>query len=391
MVNIQNAQAGNSGNRIILFHPPHEDILKKWVFPGIDYIVFDPLTDVDYRWGSVIRALYQGLKLYRDCIPSIFLSVSAARSFLRKCRGILIAKQIRGMNPSAVITCVDNCAVFHAVCEHCKGIPFLAIQNGGRYVWCARDARPDPETIYHLDEYYCFGPQVKRLFERHGHDIKRYITCGSLIGGRFFSTHPELGVREAPIYDICLVSQWKSHYSDIQAMPEGFKRLDEAIVRVTELVAHFAREQCMKVCVALCQSDPAERNFYNSHFHGMCDFQVADRFTFANYRVVAASNLSIGLNSTLLSEAFGAGRKVLFVNPFNEEHMEPTEQDGLWRLSEPSYERFRDRVAELLHMDIDTYQIAANEAMADSMPYVFNRPAHIVIRERLLELVRQDS
>lgn len=387
----QIGRTGHSIAKIILFHPEGEDILKKLVLFDIGYTIFDPSTDVDNRWGSVIRAICQGVRLYRDSIPRIFFSLNAARSFLRKCRAILIANQIRETNPRGVVTFTDNSGLFHVVCEHCKDIPFLAIQNGGRYVWCARDSRPDPESIYHIDEYYCFGPQVERLFERHGHDIKRYISCGSLVGGYFFSTHPEPKMHEAAIYDICLVSQWHSHFSDVHAVPKGFERLNEAIIRVTELVARFVHEQSVKVCVALRQNDPAERDFYISHFQDMCVFQEPDRLSFSSYKAVDASNVSVGLNSTLLSEAFGAGRKVLFVNPFNEEHLIPTEQDGPWRLSEPSYEMFRDRVAELLHMDASTYQIAASTAMVDAMSYDFDHPAHGVIRRRLLELVGRGS
>ncbi|MFA7239055.1 MAG: hypothetical protein WC091_03010 [Sulfuricellaceae bacterium] len=390
-MNQQIERIGHSNPKILLFHPEGESYLKKLVLSGIDYAVFNPLTDVEYKWIDVIRSVYQGIRLYRGRILRIFLSVNAARSFIRKCRGILIARQIKDMNPKAVITFVDNSGLFHVVCEHCKGISFLAIQNGGRYVWCARDSRPSPESIYHIDEYYCFGPQVKRLFERYGHDIRRYIACGSLVGGYFFSAHPESQVREAAIYDICLVSQWCSHLSDIHAVPKGFERLNEAISLVTEFVARFAHEQSVNVCVALRQNDPAERDFYNSHFQGMCVFQESDRLSFSSYRAVDASNLSIGLNSTLLSEAFGAGRKVLFVNPFNEEYWIPTEQDGYWRLSEPSYEAFRDRVADLLHTDIGTYQAVASAAMMDAMSYDFDHPAHSVIRQRLLELVGQDS
>lgn len=379
---------GNSKAKILLFHPEGEDYLKKMVFLDIDYSVFDPLQDVDYKWISVIRAFHEGIKLNRGSILHIFLSVNAAKSFLRICRAILIANQIRDMNPKGVITFIDNSGLFHLVCKQCNDIPFLAIQNGGRYVWCARDSRPSPELIYHIDEYYCFGPQVKRLFERYGHDIKRYITCGSLVGGYFFNPN-ESKQSESLVYDICLVSQWQSHYSKVHVLPKVFERLNEAIVSIVEFVARFAFEQRVKVCVALRTKDIAERDFYNCFFQGLCIFEEYDRGSFNSYRAVEASNLNIGLNSTLLSEALGAGRKVLFINPFNEEHLIPTEQDGLWRLSEPSYEVFRDRVVELLRMDIGIYRNAAHEAIEDSMSYDFDQPAHMVIRQRLLELVGQ--
>lgn len=376
----------NCKEMILLFDPDGEDYLKKMVLSGIYYRVFDPRTDVGYKWTRVLRAIYRTVKFYRGRILSIFVSVDAVKWFLRRCRVAVIAEQIREINPKGVISFIDNSEMFHMVCEHCEEIPFIAIQNGGRYVWCARDARSDPEMIYHIDEYFCFGPQVKRLFERHGHDIKRYVTCGSLVGGYFFSSCPESNAQETPIYDICLVSQWMAHFSDINRIPQGWERLNEAIIRVTELVARFAREQRVKVCIALRRNDPAERDFYNSHFQGRCVFQDRDRQNFSSYKAVAASKLSIALNSTLLSEAFGAGRKVLFVNPFHEERLIPIESVGPWNLSTPDYEGFRERVNELLTMDMEAYLSAASAAMEDSMSFHRDRPAHVIIRERLLEL-----
>lgn len=381
------AQARYSQTSIVLFDPGGEDYLKRFVLFGIDYKVFDPLKDTDYNWSRVLQVLYQEIKLSRSHILRIFFSISAVKSFIRKCKTILIAKQIMDMNPKAVITFIDNSTTFHLVCEQCKDIPFIAIQNGGRYVWCARDACPDPKLRYHIDEYYCFGPQVQRLFERYGHDIKRYIPCGSLVGGYFFGSCQKANTKDKEIFDICLISQWMPHFSDPRRVPPGWARLNDAIIRVTELVACFASEQPVKICVALRRDNQEERNFYNSYFQGRCVFQERDRQNFSSYRAVSISRLGIALNSTLLSEAFGAGKKVLFVNPFNEERLIPTDIEGPWRINAPTYEAFRDRVIELLQMDMEKYQTMAGAAMADSMVFNRDRPAHVVIRERLLELV----
>lgn len=372
---------------IVLFHKEGEEYLKTMVLQGFEYTVFDPSNDVIYSFKSILKTIFDSLRLNFGLFAKSLLSVRKAKNFYRKCHAVHIANQLRDINPKAILTFTDNSSIFHLVCESYNDIPFLAIQNGGRHSWCVDEALPDPDLKYHIDEYFCFGPYVKNLFGKNKHQIKKYITCGSLLGGYYFSTHKSSVTQTEKIYDICLVSQWHSNFSDLAAMPSGWVRLGEAIDVFTGYVARFTAEHSMKACVALRSDDQDERDYYIKYFKDNCVFQESDRLSFSSYKAITGSKLVVAINSTLATESFGTGLKVLFVNPFGEEWLKPTSSEGPWYISEPDYEKFSDYAAELLSMEFDTYLKEASMEMKNVMSYDLDRPAHLVIRKRLSQIV----
>ena len=372
---------------IVLFFPDGEDYLKEMVLCGIDYKVFDPENDVNYTFLSLWAALFKLVASQKSFVFKRLWSVTGINIILRKLRAQLIAEELRKLSPKVVLTFIDNSNLVHLVCEAYKEIPFLAIQNGGRHIWCATDALPDPDLVYHLDEYFCFGPQVQKMFEEYGHDIKKYYTCGPLVAGYFYSNFQGKNREIEEVYDICLVSQWHSHFSDTNKIPKEWLLLDSAIVRMTEYVAQYSNEYDLKVCVALRSKDPAELEFYESSFGGRCAYQFSNRLDFSSYKATLAANLIVAINSTLATESFGVGQKVLFVNPFGEEWLQPTDYVGLWYLSKPNYESFSERVSLLINMDIDAYLDEVDVARKYAVSFDAELPAHVVIRERLLHLI----
>jgi surface carbohydrate biosynthesis protein len=372
---------------IVLFHPEGEEYLKTMVLKGFNYTVFDPSNDVTFSFNILLKTLFDNLMLNFGLLAKSFFSPRQAKNFYRKFSAVYIANQLREIEPKVILTFIDNSSVFHLVCEAYKETPFLAIQNGGRHSWCVNEALPDPDLKYHISEYFCFGPYVQNLFEKHQHSIEKYITCGSLLGGYYFSTHQPSLIQEEKTHDICLISQWHSHFSDLSKMPRGWVRLGEAIDILTANVAHFASENSMKVCVALRSDEQEERNYYIKYFKGNCVFQQSERLTFSSYKAVTSSKLVIAINSTLATESFGAGLKVLFVNPFGEKWLKPTSSEGPWNISAPDYEKFSDYATKLLNMEMDVYHQKASSEMKNVVSYDFKNPAHKVIRKRLLQLV----
>jgi len=373
---------------IILFDNGSETYLKKLVFKNLDYRVFDPANDVKYNVKTIIKALVDSLILNFGLFVKSFLSIRQAKNFFRKCKAVHIANQLRTFKPKTIITFVDNSSIFHLVCEAYEEVPFLAIQNGGRHSWCVGEALGDPDLKYHIDEYFCFGPYVENLFKINGSAIKKYITCGSLLGGYYFSNNKYLISTDEKKYDICLISQYKKHFSDVNQVPVAWRRLGEAIDFLTCFVARFAEESSIKVCIALRSNTLDELNYYLTIFNGNCVFKKYDQLNFSSYQAATESKMVLALNSTVASEVFGGGIKVLFVNPFGERYLKPTSQDGIWCLSEPTYEDFSGRVTEVLDMENDEYIRISKKEMQNVMSYNFDFPAHKVIRERLIQLIK---
>lgn len=373
--------------KVILFHTEGEAYLKKFILYDTNYSVFDPAKDVVYDFFKLPGVLFNAFYKNAAIIVKNTRLIRNVKNLVRKMRAQIISDQLRALKPKVVITFNDNSTTFHLVSEICDEILFLAIQNGGRHSWCATDALPDKDLKYHIDEYYCFGPYVERLFRKEGHNIKTYHHSGSLLGGYFFSTILSSKMKTKKKYDICLVSQWHKNVVDVDKLPKEWMKLGEAINVLTENIVHYASAHNKTVCIALRSNTVSEREFYYEQFNGNCVFQQHDRLAFSSYSAAADSNLIIALNSTLASETFGMGMKVLFVNPFDEQWLKPTDNSGIWYLSESDYDSFSARTGQLLNMSQDEYLANAGSEMKDVMSYKYNRPAHLVIRERILKVI----
>ncbi len=373
--------------KIILFDPNGEDVLLRTkVLDGLDYRIYDPENDIKYNAVNIMNALFYCFNYKPKFVSKNYFVLSYLRILWREFRAHVVASNIRKLRPAVVLTWIDNSDVFHRVCKVCIEIPFISLANGARTTWCATTALPDAESKYYIDEYFCYGPRMKNMFEKYGHQIKKYYVTGSLTGGYYFSSYKKSNSIEEKPYDICLVSQWHINaWSDsVDSMFSTGKALDAH----ASFVARYANDSNIKVCVALRSKNPDEKLFYNNHFSGECYFQECDRESFSSYKALEISNLVIAINSSLSVEAFGAGLKVLFFNFYGQERIRQTDADGCWYLSEPTYEQFSDRVSLLLEMNINDYALKAKEEVKNIMTYDFNNPTHLICRNRLIELVR---
>jgi len=376
---------------IILFHPEGEThLLKTRVLQGLPYKNYDPNLDIHLSFRAIVRSLFFCLKFKRRMVFRGFFSLGHLRILVREYQAQIIADNIRAFKPKLVLTWTDNSTLFHQVSNACNEIPFLAIANAARALWCMTDAIPSADLKYHADEYFCHGPRMKRMFEKHGHNIKKYVVCGSLIGGYFFSSVLKNGNRTKKEFDVCLISQWVDSEPPNMYWEEGnvFCEFRKAREAMETHLARYAQEHQIKVCVAL-RGRSGERAYYESIFNGNCLFQENDRVSFSSYEAAYSADLIVAHNSTLAVEMFAAGRKVLFVP--SSEKFQLTDSIGCWHLTKPSYETFSKRIDELINMSIEAYQFKAEAEMKNIMSYDFDRPAHIVIRERLIELISPSS
>ena len=155
------------------------------------------------------------------------------------------------------------------------------------------------------------------------------------------------------------------------------------------MLAKFQKEKNIRVCIALRSSpenDEDEKKFYRRFFKNNVHLLENIRGEFSSYSALGKSNLVVALNSTLASEAFGAGCKVLFVNPLGEAWLKPVEIEGEWYLESPSEEDFSKRVDMLLNMPKEDYLRLASPSINYSMSYNSSLPLHDAIYLRLKTL-----
>jgi len=376
--------------KIVLFHSSGEDhLLRTNVLNATDYCVYDVMRDIEYNTKNIINALIYCLRYKPKFVRKNYCSSIYCRILWREFKAHIIASNIRYLQPAVVLTWIDNSDVFHRVCKICTEIPFLAIANSARTSWCVTGALPDVESKYYADELFCYGPRMRLMFEKHSHEIKKYIACGSLLGGYYFSTYRNPKWVKKEEFDICIISQWHKTAWDLNA--HDIFDTGQALEIKALYVAQYAKEHNLKVCIALRGDNPAEKSFFDNIFSGECIHIESNRDEFSSYKAADMSNLVVAINSSLAVELFGGGMKVLFINPSGKDEIRQTDSSGIWYLSKPSYSVFSQRLDHLLCMSTVNYQHEAYSEMVNVMTYELNQPAHTLIRKRLLQIVSETN
>lgn len=373
----------NNNVDVLLLHPNEEYLLSKVLLNGLQYEVYDP-RDMKRTFTKVIVAVIKCIKS-RKIRYRALLDIEYLKSIYRDFIGHLYSEEIKKINPKIVLTWIDNSAIFHQCCKNLPEIKFIAIQNGGRHTWCANEVYVIPEDKYYIDDYFCFGEYVKDLFERYNHHIKRYHTVGSLKYGLFY----DQGLLSADdcCYDICLISQYKdSQFNNVENLPKRWRNLGQNIVEMTKLVARYAIENKLKVCVAVRSNGESEKEFYMKYFGDSVVFSSSNYENYNSYKVAKKAKLCIALNSTLATEMFGAGHKVLFINPLHEEWLKPV-NDGPWYFSGNNYQEFKERISFILEIDNKEYLSLASIEMKYIMNFNPQKLPHKLIRKRINEIL----
>jgi len=290
-----------------------------------------------------------------------------------------------------VLTFVDNSLAFQRLSRLDSKRLYLAVQNGTRTLSCVRDSRtviPASLRTISMTNFYCFGERDIFLFRKHEHQIDNMLPIGSLVGG-YYKSMISNG-QQPKKYDLCLISQWHSHFFEDdqgRAFPsDSAKRIGRAITALIEFLQRLISETKLSMIVCLRNSDDAgERRYFEARFNGSATITggTAGR-DFSTYRASEESKLTLALNSTVLAEVIAWGEKTLWCNIVEDEHYEMPEL-GISYFCGRDYDAFRRRVVDLIDMPAETYR----EMTADAARFINNfdpkTPPHAIIRKALLE------
>lgn len=293
---------------------------------------------------------------------------------------------LRCIQPKIVVTFIDNSVLFQRTAKHYKSARFLAIQNGGRTL--ARDHPPSLPTIFH-SEFACMGENDVAQHRAHGAEVHCYYPVGSLKDAYYREQVSDTSVKKS--YDLCLVSQIKKqHY---QHYPKTMQSL--------ELLAFHLRRFCAKhgtsICVAARRHPQRNSKLFeweSDWFHqnlGSCAEiipNIVEEYT--SYQLVDQSQVSLGLNTTLLREGFGRGNRILSCNYTGDARIDfPV--PGPWCLSDSSYEAFEEKLLYLLGLSDAEYVDICAGWPRYVIGYDHEKPTHVFLRELIAEAVQAEA
>ena len=100
--------------------------------------------------------------------------------------------------------------------------------------------------------------------------------------------------------------------------------------------------------------------------------------------------MCIALNSTLATEMFGAGKKVLFINPFDEQWLKPV-KEGIWYCTGTDTDTISRKINYLLDLNQNNYISKSSNEMKYIMNFDSSNLAYETISKRVNAVVNEIS
>ncbi len=355
---------------VLVFDPEGSKDLINLVLPGIQYSSLPIRNEFFYLSPIILMMMiknfnYRALISGKKVISLIYLSYIYT---ITEC-----------IQPSIVITYVDNQPTFQWLSRNYPNAQFFAVQNGARNKSDLYDSLKNPDqTVIKMSmpNFICFGQDDVDNYTRFGHQIDHFYCKGSLRCSYYRYCTPRTPGKNT--YDICLVSQYiKEIFDNDNSL--GFK---EAFTEILQLLKKYLEIHHSHTCVALRSSSAEEKKYYSDFFGDLVTIipQNPNDF-FSTYRAMDFSEVIIGFTSTAPLEAFGWGKKVLYCNYWGDFEIAEFYHSGICSITQKDYDSFEQSLSLLLMMDSEEFTQKTKDAQRYMMAYDPEQPVHEFLRK----------
>ena len=325
-------------------------------------VIFDDITnEISY---ILPRKIYHKLDVRNEEIKKLFINIYIIKFvilnfFKRNLKMNYLIALINNINPKLVITFIDNSYTFYELSKIFKDkISFLGVQNANRgdYSFLSISQK---KQIYH-QKLFSLGLFEHKIFKKYNLNINSELG-GSLRNAIFIKKYP-VYKKKKNVFDICLIgknlvkaglhNKYSSYEDDI---------IPDSLILLNNLKKYLEKNKRIKLVIC-CKSYgfrlKAEKYFYKKFFKGfnvsisINSDRIDNKNFFNSYKQIVKSSLVIGLNSTLLREAFYFDKKVLCVD-FNKNRINPFKKIAL--VSSKSYQVFEKNLDYLNKINYTTY------------------------------------
>ena len=300
--------------------------------------------------------------------------------------------------PHAVITFVDNNPVLGAYAELRSDVLVISIQNALRTEVTIK------QQVGRAPLYFCLGEITKEIFEETNVRYKRIEPVGSMLLGLYLAEK----VFDEEEYDLVFVSSYRATW-DVQNN-DYHRALSDAHQTIFNHLLRFAKAHSKRI-VVLAKGKVAkegehvveEKEFYHQLAKG-AEFTIVStvkgtvKDTFKSYRTALNANLVIAIDSTLAYEMLSVGRKALFgwaANTCLKSHKEAVRYTQYLPeslvLNSDSYDEFHKKVAKLINLRPEDYEIIIEKSKSKCVNQDINNPPHLVIEREMRRHIEQSD
>ena len=261
------------------------------------------------------------------------------------------------INPQKVITFNDHSPDFHLAALTFKNtkIKFIGVQQAGR-------SEPDFKEKYknfYIPNYFTFGDYEKDIKKNKINNDCNYKAVGSLKASLALQFIKEKNINiNKKLYDICLISEPRKVQNRDFA---NFNKMNQNRSLIVDHVFRFSKENNKKIIFsgkADLNSKIDQDTEYEvyKHFIPNTKFKISfnSKDKYGTYLDILQSELIIGSVSTMLQEALGYKKKVLYFDFEGNSDLYPP-INGISTLKDKSYNSFEKKVREILNLDFQNY------------------------------------
>tara|TARA_Y100001960_G_C14686783_1_gene834214 strand:- start:177 stop:1316 length:1140 start_codon:yes stop_codon:yes gene_type:complete len=334
---------------------------KKFIFQNLkkcNLIVFDCIND-DYFEDLFDNVNYYSLSTRIERINKIYINLDVIKFILvnflkRKLKQNYLISLIHQLDPKLVITLIDNSEEFSILSKYFnEKIPFYAIQGSNR--GDIKLKSDDEVKVYNFNTFFCFGPYEKNFYLKKKINIKNFIFTGPL--------RPSLALkhikRERIIikdnkFDIFLPTELS-----ITSPYNKFTNYSDSCIKLADYTANICSKHKLNLIFSAesflnTKTFKKENEFYKDVLKTYNIKLTPKTSKYSTYINVLESKLVIGLNTTLLREAFYLKKKVFACNISNYVNA----NFPIKNISSPEikdFNQFENHVLKLLEMKTENY------------------------------------
>lgn len=302
---------------------------------GIRHVVYDPTRRPS--WWCLRFWLYRSF-----CNRNIPAEIRTLLSIVKvlRCRAVISSDAYRVLlNAESYLNSTRLYFVQHGM--------YLNSDHKSKVLGKVFVERKSKVTLFSIGEF------DKANYDRAGIRPDRVIPVGTLKNSAYCLGLAAQAIRKpTKKYDLCIIEKGIKPHPDSQF---GKLRLS-TWTHILALLNHYCNQSSPRVIVALSNSaEPSlVLQWIRQHLH--YEFDVSNpEDSFATYRAVDESELTIGISNTVLCEALSRKKKVLSVD-FSDHTIFGLPGNGIEQLRSPSQETFTERVNALRAIDWSTYQ-----------------------------------
>jgi len=319
--------------KYVIFYETLSKEIIKYILPEKSQVaVFDP-NQVNLNL-SIFFLFFKNLFLLKNSELSFFKFVFLCYQY----------SHLELINPSKIITFIDNSSIFQWFARNYNLADFFAIQNGYR-----SKRELTEKFINNSTNLFSFGFNEELQFKKFGHSYENFIPAGSFLAAIFDRMPAKYNLN----YDIALVSQ---HKVSVLSSPEG-----EYLKSIDKLLSRYIREnKKIRFCI-LCRYKTSshegkiEHSYFRKVYGDEVNLITRDVSQFSTYSGMKESKLIISMYSTSAFEAMLWGKKILFCD-FSPHNIYANLKKGIWLMNQNNYKIFSSNIDKILHMPHRDYK-----------------------------------